>query len=471
MRILARLCILCFISFFSHSIYAADEPIDGAPSLSIDSTENSAVDIEEEEAPVPNILSSSTPKASVEEESITPDLATPVENELNQEPVKEDAEVVDTQSLKEENTEEKVLPKEEEKSEGEIAKTEESIPQSPKAANDLPQNQPQPKNDAKENNVESTDKDIKKEEVKPTNEVATSDNSAVDVPTEPLAQQEDQTSSTTQTPVLDALRRKQQKTADRFYTSEYLTNMYIPYFYSVYELPQKLSPYLLLRAVKAAPNSSSLIYEIGVADSIGPLDLDGTPEDNKVIKLFCQITLNDAVLHRLEDVELEFYHGERDFFSKKLTFLNCTGGESYLVEKKLLSREKIRLDNEFVFAYEEQKDAILSEDYLKTKFIPYALERIEEKFLPVEKNPKMFLEDGNVVVISFDIDSKDDIKKASYTTDRISRTCEIATYSRYLLPRIIALKYRYLDTKGEVIREIVISNETCDAINAQRSID
>src|SRR5574344_827006 len=427
MRILARLCILCFISFFSHSIYAADEPIDGAPSLSTESTENSAVDIEEEEAPVPNILSSSTPKASVEEESITPDLATPVENELNQEPLKEDAEVVDTQSLKEENTEEKVLPKEEEKSEGEIAKTEESIPQNPKAADD--------------------------------------------VPTEHLAQQEDQTSSTPQTPVLDALRRKQQKTADRFYTSEYLTNMYIPYFYSVYELPQKLSPYLLLRAVKAAPNSSSLIYEIGVADSIGPLDLDGTPEDNKVIKLFCQITLNDAVLHRLEDVELEFYHGERDFFSKKLTFLNCTGGESYLVEKKLLSREKIRLDNEFVFAYEEQKDAILSEDYLKTKFIPYALERIEEKFLPVEKNPKMFLEDGNVVVISFAIDSTDDIKKASYTTDRISRTCEIATYSRYLLPRIIALKYRYLDNKGEVIREIVISNETCDAINAQRSID
>src|SRR5574344_290300 len=166
MRILARLCILCFISFFSHSIYASDEPIDGVPSLSTESTENSAVDIEEEEAPVPNILSSSTPKASVEEESITPDLATPVENELNQEPLKEDAEVVDTPSLKEENTEEKVLPKEEEKSEGEIAKTEESIPQNPKAANDLPQNQPHPYDDVNENNVESTDKDIKKEEVR-----------------------------------------------------------------------------------------------------------------------------------------------------------------------------------------------------------------------------------------------------------------------------------------------------------------
>lgn len=439
MQLLARICLFIFLGYVP-CVLAADEPIEGAPSLSAEATENSNVEIVEE-SPSENLLSdtgttdTAEPVKPIEEPAV-------VEAVPEKEPVVEEkpTEVAPIEQKQEEPPKlEKPVVVEATKEEGQ--ETPKTIEESTPKAEVTEKVQEKPK--------EETPK-AEKEPVKPTTEEANTE---------------------TETPVIDALRRKQKNAANSLYSPEYLKNMYVPYFYSVYELPQKLSPYLLLRSVKAAKNSSSLIYEIGVADSIGPLDLDGTPEDNKVIKLFCQITLNDAVLHRLEDVELEFYHGERDFFSKKLTFLNCTGNESYLVEKKLLSKEKIRLDNEFVFAYDEQKDPMLSEEYLQTKFIPYALDRIDEKFLPIEKNARMFLEDKSSVIISFTIENSQDVKNAAYTTNRIARTCEIPTYSKYLLPRIAGIKYRYLAKDDSLIREIVISSDTCDAINSKRTIE
>ena len=191
--------------------------------------------------------------------------------------------------------------------------------------------------------------------------------------------------------IYDILRRRQQEDFENpnLYTRDYLSEMYLPYFYNTYELPQELSPYITLRTVRLDKKGPVLVYDIGTADALGPMDFDGTPEDNKTLNLFCRIALNEGILHRLDRIVLVFYHDDRDYSEVSLDYLKCTGKEPLLVEKSVLSHESLRQDDEFIYAYEAEPEGPLSAEYLKKRFAPFALKRIGEKFDAPEGHPVM----------------------------------------------------------------------------------
>ncbi len=257
------------------------------------------------------------------------------------------------------------------------------------------------------------------------------------------------------------------KNRQDFYTIDYLENMYLPYFYNTYELPQPLSANLVLRDVNVDTQDATLVYAIGVADTIGPMDFDGHALDNKILNLFCKIALNDAILHRLPYIHLEFYHDDHRFYTKELGMEDCIVRHAPLIAKKLTNREAVRLDNEFIFAYEAQDEQMLSAIYLRTQFVPYALDRIGEKFLPIEQKPVMSLDEQQNIVITITVEQASEILNPTYLTDRIARTCNIGTYSKYVLPRVKALKYRYITKQQQVIKELTITHDNCEELKKQ----
>ncbi|MGN1392768.1 MAG: hypothetical protein ACI4V7_01780 [Succinivibrionaceae bacterium] len=262
---------------------------------------------------------------------------------------------------------------------------------------------------------------------------------------------------------------------ENFYSFDYLKNMYLPFFYHTYELPQSLNSYLTLRGVhldKSENGEPSLVYEIGVADSKGPMDLEGDPKTNKFLYLFCKIALNDSILHKVPSISLEFYHGDTEFFENTLTYNLCTGEDVANVDPKISVAENKRLDEEFIYAYEQQKDSYLSYDYLVNKFAPYALKRIVENFNEYEKNPRVLIENGDEsdkkssVVFLFSIsnqDFKNIINKENFDENRVSRTCAITAYEKWILPRVEKLVYRYeaKDNKQKLLKEILIYQNSC----------
>ena len=254
---------------------------------------------------------------------------------------------------------------------------------------------------------------------------------------------------------------KHKKVSKRLYTPSYLKNMYLPYFRSIYELPQELSQQTVLRAVTVLDDSPVLVYNIGVSDAVGPLDLDASANDNRIIKTFCQITLSEAILHRLERVDLLFYHGDDVFFTRSLTVNDCLSKDGFLIEKKLYKKEQDRLDNEFIYAYEQQKSPMLSLEYLANQFVPYAIDRIGETFFSYEKSPQMTLEQDGSIAINFTYTSHKKRLPEEVSIKRVKRTCAIGTYKKFLLPRIVGLTYRYIEPDGNIFTEVKLNKNTC----------
>lgn len=273
-------------------------------------------------------------------------------------------------------------------------------------------------------------------------------------------------------PIYDILKKRQQSSFvnPNLYSRDYLSEMYLPYFYNTYELPQDLSPYITLRTVRLDKKGAVLVYDIGTADALGPMDFDGTPEDNKTLNLFCRIALNEGILHRLDKIVLVFYHDDRDYSEVSLDYLKCTGKEPLLVEKSVLSHESVRLDDEFIYAYESEPEGPLSADYLKKRFAPFALKRIGEKFDRIENNPIMTATDDSSLVVLLSVNPKDaaKVKQADFVAGRIDRTCSIDTYGKWILPRIHELRYVYHESGSEkVIKEIVVTDKACRAVRSQ----
>lgn len=272
--------------------------------------------------------------------------------------------------------------------------------------------------------------------------------------------------------IYDILRRRQQEDFENpnLYTRDYLSEMYLPYFYNTYELPQELSPYITLRTVRLDKKGPVLVYDIGTADALGPMDFDGTPEDNKTLNLFCRIALNEGILHRLDRIVLVFYHDDRDYSEVSLDYLKCTGKEPLLVEKSVLSHESLRQDDEFIYAYEAEPEGPLSAEYLRKRFAPFALKRIGEKFDAPEGHPVMSATDDASLMVLFSVPSKhvNRVKQADFVAGRIDRTCSIDTYGKWILPRINELRYVYLEDKTDkVIKEVVVTDKACRAVRSR----
>lgn len=262
-------------------------------------------------------------------------------------------------------------------------------------------------------------------------------------------------------PIQTNLLNKDKKLTKGLYTTNYLKHMYLPYFNSEYELPQDLTPYGKLLTVKVLKKAPVLVYYIEVPDNVGPLDLDSKAHENRLINTICKITLGEAILHRLKNVKLKFFHQSENFFTRNLQMPDCTGEKGYLFEKKLHKKEQDRLDNEFIFAFESENSELLSDEYLATKFVPYALERISEKFTTFEQNAQMIHQENNAIIIEFNVSSTENLKLDKLANDRIARTCQIPTYSKFILPRIKSLTYKYIDKDNKLLKEVKLDQNTC----------
>lgn len=290
------------------------------------------------------------------------------------------------------------------------------------------------------------------------------------------SQKKDSTGSDThgkREPVYEALKLRQhnENHNPNLYSREYLREMYLPFFKNTYELPQELDPYITLRDVRLDKKGPVLVYDIGVADAMGPMDFDGTPDDNRTLNLFCRIGLNEGILHRIDKMVLVFYHDDRDFSEVSLDYLKCTGKEPILVEKNVLSRESIRLDDEFTFAYESEKEKNLSSEYLTKRFAPYALKRIGENFDKAEGSPRMTADEKGNLIVEMTVPAGEEniVKTANYVAGRIERTCDIETYRKWVLPRINSMKYVYVDAKnGQELKEVVVTDKACQAVRSRR---
>ena len=254
-----------------------------------------------------------------------------------------------------------------------------------------------------------------------------------------------------------------------YYTREYFENLYLPYFYHTYEVPQALDSFFSLTDIHVAEDGSGLVLGINAADTVGPLDLDGSAEDNPHIRTFCLLALRLGVLHRTENVYLEFFHDARNFFNKKISYSFCTGKSPQTVGKKILDSEEVRLDDEFVYAFKNEKGPLLSREYLSKAFVPYAFDRIREQFLPPEEEPRMEVTEQGGLLVEFTSDPKfrSLIRSSDFIRDRIKRTCSNETYRRWVLPRIPDLRYRYRLKDGSLLKEIIVSSSTCSATEVE----
>ncbi len=254
-----------------------------------------------------------------------------------------------------------------------------------------------------------------------------------------------------------------------YYTREYLENLYLPYFYHTYEVPQALDSFFSLADIHVAEDGSGLVMGINAADTVGPLDLDGSAEDNPHIRTFCLLALRLGVLHRTENVYLEFFHDARNFFNKKISYSFCTGKSPQTVGRKILDSEELRLDDEFVYAFKNEKGALLSQEYLSKVFAPYAFDRIREQFLPPEEHPRMEAAEQGGLVVDFTTDPKFRalVRSSDFIRERIKRTCSNETYRNWILPRIPDLRYRYRLKDGALVKEITVSSSTCSATEVE----
>lgn len=263
----------------------------------------------------------------------------------------------------------------------------------------------------------------------------------------------------------EAVRSEGEFVLPRFYSREYFENLFLPYFYHTYEVPQSLDNFFSLVDIHVAEDGTGLVMGINATDNVGPLDLDGPVQDNGHIRTFCLLALRLGVLHRTENIYLEFFHDTQNFFNKKISYSFCTGKSPVTAGKKILDSEEVRLDDEFVYAYEKEQGKLLSREYLRNAFAPYAFERMHESFVPEEGKPRMTVtDDGNLKVDFITAKgARETVRSSRFIEERIRRTCGNQTYRNWILPRIGEIRYYYRLSDGTPVKDIAVSSSVCSA--------
>lgn len=264
--------------------------------------------------------------------------------------------------------------------------------------------------------------------------------------------------------------------SNELYTPSYLKNVYIPYFKSQYELPQVIDTNTKLLNIRSVSDESILMFDVGVSEDIGILNVDGVPTDNLILNRICGIVLAEKVLRNLSNVSVLFYHKDVQFYAKALTFKNCVIEPNNFDINAYLKGEKERIKSEFEYFIDLKNENKLSKPIVDTLFIPYALEFLSKELIDTNYNEIKFLKeksyynslyDGNIELVQFiDDKSKDFLSLKTdkeFSNSKLNQLCFSPTFSQ-LLKKLRDFSYVYKDSKGNDVLQLVVNNLTCDFV-------
>ena len=263
---------------------------------------------------------------------------------------------------------------------------------------------------------------------------------------------------------------------NELYTPSYLKNVYIPYFKSQYELPQVIDTNTKLLNIRSVSDESILMFDVGVSEDIGILNVDGVPTDNLILNRICGIVLAEKVLRNLSNVSVLFYHKDVQFYAKALTFKNCVIEPNNFDINAYLKGEKERIKSEFEYFIDLKNENKLSKPIVDTLFIPYALEFLSKELIDTNYKEIKFLKeksyynslyDGNIELVQFiDDKSKDFLSLKTdkeFSNSKLNQLCFSPTFSQ-LLKKLRDFSYVYKDSKGNDVLQLVVNNLTCDFV-------
>lgn len=263
---------------------------------------------------------------------------------------------------------------------------------------------------------------------------------------------------------------------NELYTPSYLKNVYIPYFKSQYELPQVIDTNTKLLNIRSVLDESILMFDVGVSEDIGILNVDGVPTDNLILNRICGIVLAEKVLRNLSNVSVLFYHKDVQFYAKALTFKNCVIEPNNFDINAYLKGEKERIKSEFEYFIDLKNENKLSKPIVDTLFIPYALEFLSKELIDTNYKEIKFLKeksyynslyDGNIELVQFiDDKSKDFLSLKTdkeFSNSKLNQLCFSPTFSQ-LLKKLRDFSYVYKDSKGNDVLQLVVNNLTCDFV-------
>ena len=264
--------------------------------------------------------------------------------------------------------------------------------------------------------------------------------------------------------------------SNELYTPSYLKNVYIPYFKSQYELPQVIDTNTKLLNIRSVSDESILMFDVGVSEDIGILNVDGVPTDNLILNRICGIVLAEKVLRNLSNVSVLFYHKDVQFYAKALTFKNCVIEPNNFDINAYLKGEKERIKSEFEYFIDLKNENKLSKPIVDTLFIPYALEFLSKELIDTNYKEIKFLKeksyynslyDGNIELVQFiDDKSKDFLSLKTdkeFSNSKLNQLCFSPTFSQ-LLKKLRDFSYVYKDSKGNDVLQLVVNNLTCDFV-------
>lgn len=260
------------------------------------------------------------------------------------------------------------------------------------------------------------------------------------------------------------------------YTPSYLKNVYIPFFKSQYELPQVIDTNTKLLNIRSVSDESILMFDVGVSEDIGILNVDGVPTDNLILNRICGIVLAEKVLRNLSNVSVLFYHKDVQFYAKALTLKSCVIEPDNFEIDEYLKGEKERIKSEFEYFIDLKNEKKLSKPIIDALFIPYALDFLSKELIDSNYKEIKFLSskayynslyDGNIELIQFiDDNSKDFLSlKADkeFSNTKIKQLCFNSTFSK-LLKKLRDFSFVYKDSKGNEVLQLVVNNLTCDFV-------
>lgn len=264
--------------------------------------------------------------------------------------------------------------------------------------------------------------------------------------------------------------------SNELYTPSYLKNVYIPFFKSQYELPQVIDTNTKLLNIRSVSDESILMFDVGVSEDIGILNVDGVPTDNLIFNRICGIVLAEKVLRNLSNVSVLFYHKDVQFYAKALTFKNCVIEPNNFDINAYLKGEKERIKSEFEYFIDLKNENKLSKPIVDTLFIPYALEFLSKELIDTNYKEIKFLKeksyynslyDGNIELVQFiDDKSKDFLSLKTdkeFSNSKLNQLCFSPTFSQ-LLKKLRDFSYVYKDSKGNDVLQLVVNNLTCDFV-------
>lgn len=268
--------------------------------------------------------------------------------------------------------------------------------------------------------------------------------------------------------------------SNELYTPSYLKNVYIPYFKSQYELPQVIDTNTKLLNIRSVSDESILMFDVGVSEDIGILNVDGVPTDNLILNRICGIVLAEKVLRNLSNVSVLFYHKDVQFYAKALTFKNCVIEPNNFDINAYLKGEKERIKSEFEYFIDLKNENKLSKPIVDTLFIPYALEFLSKELIDTNYKEIKFLKeksyynslyDGNIELVQFiDDKSKDFLSLKTdkeFSNSKLNQLCFSPTFSQ-LLKKLRDFSYVYKDSKGNDVLQLVVNNLTCDFVTQSK---